>query len=97
MLFPRAAVASPTGPPVGTFDASAVAVGSALAAAGEDEPEAGGVAAEADAPPRLVTYATRDFISAALKVRGTMPADFILAVGAFRTAVNFAGGYRLET
>ena len=38
------------------FDAPAVAPGLALAGAGEDDPEAGGVAAEAaDFPPRLVT------------------------------------------
>ena len=77
-----------------SFDGSAVAVGSTLAEEVEDFVEAGGVAAElADAPPRLVTYETRAFISAAFKVRGTIPAAFIAALGAFRTAVNLAGGY----
>src|ERR1700728_33653 len=36
-------------------------------------------------------------MSAALRVKGTMPAAFIPAVGASRTAVNLAGGYLLET
>jgi hypothetical protein len=77
-----------------TFDGSAVAAGFAVADAGEDEAEAVGVCAEpADVPPRLVTYETRAFISAAFTVRATMPAAFILAVGAFRSAVNLAGGY----
>jgi hypothetical protein len=77
-----------------TFDGSAVAAGFAVAGAGEDDAEAGGVAAEpADVPPRLVTYETRAFKSAAFTVRATMPAAFILAVGAFRSAVSLAGGY----
>ncbi|HUY13403.1 MAG TPA: hypothetical protein VMX16_07210 [Terriglobia bacterium] len=38
------------------FDGPAVAAGFALAGADEDDPEAGGAAAEAaDVPPRLVT------------------------------------------
>jgi hypothetical protein len=79
----------------GTFDGSAVAAGCAVAGAGEDDDaEAGGVAAApADVPPRLVTYETRAFISAAFTVSATMPAAFIFAVGAFRSAVNLAGGY----
>jgi hypothetical protein len=77
-----------------SFDGSAVAVGSTLAEEVEDFAEAGGVAAElADAPPRMVRYETRAFISAAFTVRATMPPAFIFAVGAFRTAVSFAGGY----
>jgi hypothetical protein len=75
-----------------------VVAGSAFAGAGEDGAEAGGVAAApADAPPRLVTYETRAFISAAFTVSATMPAALIFAVGVFRTAVNLAGGYWLET
>jgi hypothetical protein len=35
-------------------------------------------------------------MSAAFKVRGTIPAAFMLAVGAFKIAVNLAGGYWLE-
>jgi hypothetical protein len=51
--------------------------------------EAGGAAAEAtDVPPRLVTYETKDFISAAFKVSGTMPAAFMAEVGVFRITVN---------
>ena len=80
--------------PVGAFVGPAVAVGSVLAVAGEDDRAAGGVAAKAAGVlPRLLTYETRAFISAAFNVNGTMPAAFILAVGAFRTAVNRAGGY----
>jgi hypothetical protein len=59
-----------------------------LAGAGEDAAEAGCIAAEGDVPPRLVTYVTNASISAAFKVRGTMPAVFIAALGAFRIAVN---------
>ncbi len=56
MLFPRGAVASPAEFPAGAFDATVVADGSAAAGAGEDDPAAGGVAAEAaDGPPRLLT------------------------------------------
>ena len=56
MLLPWAEVAPPAELLAGTFDAPAVAAGFALAGAGEDDPEAGGVAAEpADVPPRLVT------------------------------------------
>jgi hypothetical protein len=77
-----------------SFEGSAVAVGFTLAEELEDFVEAGGVAAElADAPPRPVTYETRAFISAAFTVRATMPPAFIFAVGAFRSAVSFAGGY----
>lgn len=78
-----------------TFDGSAVAAGFAVAGADEDDDaEAGGVAAAgADVPPRLVTYETKAFISAAFTVSATMPAAFIFAVGAFRTVVSLAGGY----
>ena len=56
MLFPRAAAALPAELPVGSFDATAVADGSAATGAEEDEPADGGVAAEAaDVPPRLLT------------------------------------------
>ena len=42
--------------PAGAFDGPDVAAGSVLAAAGEDDPAAGGAAIEAvDVPPRLVT------------------------------------------
>ena len=56
MLFPWAVVALPARLPAGAFDGAAVAAGSALAAADEDDPAAGGVAAEAtDVSPRLST------------------------------------------
>ena len=56
MLFPRTLVALTTELPAGVFDDAAVAAGSALAGAGEDDPAAGGVAAEvAGVPPRLLT------------------------------------------
>jgi hypothetical protein len=94
MLFPWAEVAPPAELLAGTFDGSAVSAGFAVVDADEDEAEAGGVVAEpADVPPRLVTYETRAFKSAAFTVRATMPAAFILAVGAFRSAVSLAGGY----
>ena len=119
MLFPLAASAPPAGLPVpafagppaaagfagagageddpaagggaaeATFDGSAPAADVAGAGAGEDDAATGGVAAEApDVPPRLVTYVTSAPISAAFNVSGTMPAAFILALGAFRSAVN---------
>ena len=94
MSFPWAAVALLAALPTGAFDGAAVADGSVLVAAGEDDLGAGGEAAEATGvPPRLLTYETRASISAALSVKGTMPAVFIWAVGAFKTAVNCAGGY----
>ena len=99
MLFPWAApvVAPPVELPVDAFAGPAGAAGSAFADAGEDEAAAVGVAAEpADVPPRLVTYETRAFKSVAFTVRATMPAAFILAVGAFRSAVSLAGGYLME-
>jgi hypothetical protein len=66
------------------------------AAAGVEVPEAGEAAAEAtEVPPRLARYDTRPFISAAFKVNGTMPAAFIPAVGAFKSAASWAGGYWL--
>jgi hypothetical protein len=56
MLFPRTVVALPARLPAGAFDGPAVADGSALGGADEDEPAAGGVAAEAaGVPPRLLT------------------------------------------
>ena len=79
-----------------TFDVSTGAAGAAFAGPGAVDPEAFGLAAAVDVPPRPVTYETRAFISAAFTVKATMPAAFIPAVGAFRTAVNLAGGYRLE-
>jgi hypothetical protein len=89
MLFPRTAVALLAEFPVGAFDGAAVVGASAGGGAGEDEPAAGGIGAEAaGVPPRLLTYETRASISAAFIASGTMPAAFIWAVGAFRTAVN---------
>jgi hypothetical protein len=89
MLFPRTAVASATKFPTGAFGGAAVAEGSGLGDADDDEPAAGGVAAEAAGiPPRLLTKETRASISAAFSVKGTMPAVFIWAVGAFKIAVN---------
>ena len=56
MLFPRTVVASPAELSAGAFDGAAVADGSALGGADEDEPAAGGVAADvAGVPPRLLT------------------------------------------
>ena len=56
MSFPCAVVAMLAEPPAGAFDGGAVADGSALAGAGEDDPAAGGVAAEAAGVlPRLLT------------------------------------------
>ena len=56
MLFPWATVASPAELPAGVFNGPAGAAGSAVAVAAEDDPAAGGVAAEAaDVPPRLLT------------------------------------------
>jgi hypothetical protein len=56
MLFPWAAVASPAELPVGAFDGPAVATGSALAGASDDDPETGAAAAEVafDAPAGTV-------------------------------------------
>jgi hypothetical protein len=73
--------------------APAVAPGAALSGAGVEAPEAGGAAAEAaEVPPRLARCDTRPFISAVFKVNATMPAAFILAVGAFKSAASWAGG-----
>jgi hypothetical protein len=78
MLFPRAVVASPGELPAVVFDRPAVAAGSATTGTGEGDPAAGGVSAEAaDAPPRLLTYETKAFISAAFTLSETMPAAFI--------------------
>lgn len=80
--------------PAGAFDGPDVATDSVLVAAGEDDPGAGGEAAEAAAvSPRLLTYETTAFISEAFTFSGTMPEAFIWAVGAFKTAVNWSGGY----
>ncbi len=77
-----------------SFDGAAAAAGFAGAGAGKDDAEAGGVAAVAvDVPPRLVIYVTSAPISTAIKVSGTISAAFILALGAFKSAVNLAGGY----
>ena len=104
MPFPLAAVASPAELPGPAFDGPAVATGFAVVAgtavdageagvtaaeAGVAAPEPGVAAAEATAvPPRLVKYDTRPFISAAFNVNATMPAAFILAVGAVRSAAS---------
>ena len=94
MSFPWAVVALLAALPTGAFDGADVADGSVLVAAGEDDPGAGGEAAEATgAPPRLLTYETRASISAALTFSETMPAAFIWAVGAVKTVVNCADGY----
>jgi hypothetical protein len=67
-----------------------------VAGGGVEAPEAGGAAAEAtEVPPRLARYDTRPFISAAFRVNATMPAAFIPAVGAFKSAASWAGGYWL--
>ena len=97
MLFPCAAAASLAEFPAGAFDVDAVAAVPAAAGADGVDAAARAVAAgAADLPPRPSTYETRAFISAAFTLTGTMPAAFIWAVGVFRTAVSFAGGYRVE-
>jgi hypothetical protein len=61
----------------------------AASEAGVASAETGVATAVAPAvPPKLVKYETRPFISAAFNVNATMPAAFILAVGALRSAVN---------
>ena len=56
MLFPRTAAALTAEFSVGAFDGAAVVAASAAVGADEDEPAAGGVAAEAaGVPPRLLT------------------------------------------
>jgi len=94
-----AVAAVPAAAGAGEVDAAAGVVAAVPAAAGADgvDAAAGAVAAgAADLPPRPSTYETRAFISAAFTLTGTMPAAFIWAVGVFRTAVSFAGGYRVE-
>ena len=67
----------------------AAEAGVAAAETGVAAPEPGVAAAEPTAvPPRLVKYDTRSFISAAFNVNATMPAAFILAVGAVRSAAS---------
>ena len=54
MAFPPAAVVLPAALPALAIDGSAVATGSALGGAGNDDPGDGAVPAEAaDVPPRL--------------------------------------------
>jgi hypothetical protein len=89
MPLPRTLTGLNGGFPTGAFDGAAVAEGSALGMTDADEPASEGFAAGAiGAPPMLLTYETRAFMSAAFTVSGTMPAAFIWAVGAFNTVIN---------